>query len=294
MNVRNDHTENLRKHLSAHLQNEISITSFHNISGGCINDCYHIQTTEKEFFLKVNDAATYPGMFAAEVKGLTLLENACPGFTPEVILQYEEANTQYLILAYHTSKRREKNYWQRFANNLALVHQNANNYFGLDHTNYIGALPQINTPTESWIDFFMQHRITHLLSQVIDKGLLEKSITKKFDSLFSKLDSIFPKEKPALLHGDLWGGNHITGNDGFGKIIDPAVYYGHREMDIAMMQLFGGFDTDVFAFYNDIFPLATGWQQRMDICNLYPLLVHVLLFGGSYAQQVRYIVKNFS
>ncbi|MFN3940942.1 MAG: fructosamine kinase family protein, partial [Chitinophagales bacterium] len=237
MDARKLNTESIQRNLFAHLHKEITITTAGEISGGCINQCYHIKTNEKDYFLKVNNAVKYPGMFAAEAKGLALLQNACPGFTPEVILQYAESGTQYLILEYLASGYREKNYWQQFAENLTQIHKSTNSYFGLDHHNYIGAIPQINTPADKWSDFFVQCRIEPLLSDAFDKKYIAQSTARKFNKLYSRIENLFPPEKPSLVHGDLWGGNHITGNDGFGKLIDPAVYYGHREMDLAMMHL---------------------------------------------------------
>ncbi len=110
---------------------------------------------------------------------------------------------------------------------------------------------------------------------------------------YAKLDELFPKESPALLHGDLWSGNFMVSEKGLAVIIDPAVYYGHREMDLAMSQLFGGFDASFYEAYQRNFPLENGWQQRLDYCNLYPLMVHVNLFGGSYLESVKRILVRF-
>jgi fructosamine-3-kinase len=105
---------------------------------------------------------------------------------------------------------------------------------------------------------------------------------------------LFPVEPPSLLHGDLWSGNFMTDVSGHPCMYDPAVYYGHREMDLAMTKLFGGFPEQFYAVYNECFPLEKGWQERMDLCNLYPLMVHVNLFGGNYRKQVEIIVKRFA
>ena len=123
--------------------------------------------------------------------------------------------------------------------------------------------------------------------------MLDKSMHNKFNSLFGLLPSIFPQEPPALLHGDLWNGNYMISGDGKPAIIDPAVYYGHREMDLGMTMLFGGFDTRFYNSYNATYPMEQGWELRLDICNLYPLLVHVNLFGGGYINQVKSILDKF-
>ena len=127
----------------------------------------------------------------------------------------------------------------------------------------------------------------------IDTRELPSSIHRSFEKLFAKLNEIFPAEKPSLLHGDLWSGNFMTGTDGSVKLIDPAVYFGFREMDLAMSKLFGGFDSSFYKFYHEEFPLENGLEKRVDICNLYPLLVHVNLFGGHYANEVDAIVSRF-
>ena len=118
-------------------------------------------------------------------------------------------------------------------------------------------------------------------------------LKRKFSALFERLPDIFPAEKPALLHGDLWSGNYITGKNGEAWLIDPAVYYGNREADIAMTRLFGGFNATFYSAYNDEYPLESGWEERLDYFNLYPLLVHINLFGSSYLNQIQNILSKF-
>jgi fructosamine-3-kinase len=122
---------------------------------------------------------------------------------------------------------------------------------------------------------------------------LPKEIHRVFEKMFLRLPEIFPSEEPALLHGDLWAGNYLTGGDGSVRLIDPAVYFGFREMDLAMMKLFGGFDPSFLRHYENIFPLEKDFGKRAGICNLYPLLVHVNLFGGHYVSEVNSIIMNF-
>ena len=118
-------------------------------------------------------------------------------------------------------------------------------------------------------------------------------ISKKFKVLFGKLQTILPDERPSLLHGDLWAGNIMTTSDGQPCLIDPAVYFGHREVDLAMTQLFGGFDAAFFESYGEVYPLLPGYEERLDLYNLYPLLVHVNLFGGGYGRQVISVLNKF-
>jgi len=131
------------------------------------------------------------------------------------------------------------------------------------------------------------------LKEARNKGEFSQSDTRYFNSLFKSLHNIIPMEKPSLLHGDLWSGNFMVTADGLPCLIDPAVYYGHREADIAMTQLFGGFQPEFYQAYNRAWPMEKDWQKRLDIFNLYPLLVHVNLFGGGYASQVLRIIRQF-
>ncbi|MFZ1692867.1 MAG: fructosamine kinase family protein, partial [Flavobacteriales bacterium] len=159
--------------------------------------------------------------------------------------------------------------------------------------NYIGSLKQVNTPAADWPSFFIHQRLEPQLRMARDAKRVEAGMAFRFERLFAKLDQLITVEPPALLHGDLWSGNFICDANAQPVLIDPAVYYGHREMDIAMTKLFGGFDSGFYAAYNDAWPMERGWEERMDLCNLYPLLVHVNLFGGGYAAQVEAALRRF-
>jgi len=163
----------------------------------------------------------------------------------------------------------------------------------LDHNNYIGSLHQSNQKHDKWVSFFIEERLNPQLKLAYDSGKINSSILEKFEVMFLVLEEIFPVEKPSLLHGDLWSGNLMTDNFGNPCLIDPAVYFGFREMDLAMTTLFGGFDSEFYESYQRINHLETGWQERFDICNLYPLLVHVNLFGEGYLSSVKNILKRF-
>jgi fructosamine-3-kinase len=177
---------------------------------------------------------------------------------------------------------------------LARLHKTTQNTFGLHYDNYIGSLTQSNTPpADSWTEFFIHQRLEPMLKMAVDSGKAEPDLIPKFESLYSKLDEIFPQEKPALLHGDLWSGNCMADDNGDPVIYDPAVYYGHREMDLAMTKLFGGFESEFYEAYQEEFPLEKHWEQRIAICNLYPLLAHVNLFVGSYIQSIKNIINRY-
>jgi protein-ribulosamine 3-kinase len=151
----------------------------------------------------------------------------------------------------------------------------------------MGSLPQSNKKHESWADFFIAERLMPMVKMAIGKRLLDNADAAKFDKLYKNLPGIFDEEAPSLIHGDLWGGNYLVDIDENPYLIDPALTYGHREFDIAMTTLFGGFSNEFYGAYRESFPLAKGWEGRIDLWNLYPLLVHLNLFGMWYLGQVR-------
>lgn len=272
---------------------ELKIRSINPVSGGCVNQAFKVNSSNENYFFKLNDSASYPGMFDAEAHGLNLLRKAGSIAVPSVIGLGKTADKSFLVLEWIESGKRVKNFFEDFGRRLAKLHSCSQSYFGLDRDNYIGSLRQINNPAESFEEFFITQRLELQLKTAIENGRLPASAHKSFGQLYVRLREIIPPEKPALLHGDLWSGNYMTGSDGYACICDPAVYYGHREADIAMTLLFGGFDHDFYESYHRHFPLENNWRQRVDIFNLYPLLVHVNLFGGGYAGEVMSIVKRF-
>lgn len=274
-------------------QTGLVIISFSAAGGGCINTGGMIATSDNQYFLKWNDRRRYPGMFEAEARGLSLLGSPNVLEVPKVIHARETERYQFLMLEYIEASGRAKHYWQHFGSGLALLHKQSSPYFGLDHDNYIGSLPQRNKPSSSWVEFFAEERLGFQVHIGRDAGKIDQRLEKKFEALYKTLPSLLPDEAPALVHGDLWGGNLMTSAYGEPCLIDPAVYYGNREVDLAMTQLFGGFDQTFFKAYDEVYPLIPGYEQRIDLYNLYPLLVHLNLFGGGYGSQVASIVNRF-
>ena len=254
------------------------------ITGGCINNAAKLKTNRGIFFVKWN-TNTQPKMFEAENSGLNLLKNTQTMSIPLVFA----FDNNFLVLEYIPNYIPNTIFWKNFGVNLAKMHRYSNSKFGLSINNYIGSLTQQNTQHTNWSTFFIEERLKKQLSlrNFSIKILLD------FDKLFKKIPSLFPKEKPSLIHGDLWEGNFLVKDNDIPVLIDPAVYYGHREMDIAMSKLFGGFNNNFYDSYNEYYPLENGWQERIKICNLYPLLVHVNLFGGGYINQVKNILDRF-
>lgn len=289
------------------------------VGGGCINDARKLETTAGTFFLKYNDARRYPRMFAAEARGLNLLAKSGALRVPRLVAcadadgllvasqdGVEEhplpGDTGFagpqsmLLLEYIEAAPQSDDFWDAFGAGLAGMHRHApaDGLFGLDHDNYIGSLHQSNRQHEGWIDFFVTERLEVQLRMARDQGRAGRELTRQFEALYPHLPDFFPEEPPALLHGDLWSGNFMTGDRGEAVIIDPAVHYGHRYMDLGMSRLFGGFSKAFYQSYQDAHPMEKNWEEAMDIANLYPLMVHVNLFGGGYAGSVKSILRRFS
>ena len=270
--------------LSENLNQAVVVNSYQAVSGGCINNALKLKTTFGEYFLKWNLDSNQK-MFEAEHKSLQILKKTHAFYIPELICFDDD----FLITEFVISTNKSKNFWKNFGRNLAKLHKKSNTKFGLSFDNYIGSLPQQNTFENNWITFFIQHR----LKTQLKIGGLSSKVFADFEELFVKLPDLFPNEKPSLLHGDLWNGNFLIKTNDTPVLIDPAIYYGNREMDIAMSKLFGGFSSDFYDSYNEVFPLETEWEERVKLCNLYPLLVHVNLFGGGYLNQVKNILSYY-
>jgi protein-ribulosamine 3-kinase len=279
--------------LSKELNEHVTVSKSQLVGGGCINEARKITTSVGLFFLKWNSSMKFPGMFQAEARGLTILSSPRGIDIPRVIAHEEGSTNQILILSLVEAAPARENYWILLGSGLAELHSRTNASFGLDHNNYIGSLEQNNKQSESWPDFFINTRLRPQLALALERERIDVQTVESFNKLFKKVDSIVDTRKPSLLHGDLWSGNIMVNERGEPVLIDPAVYYGNREVDIAMTKLFGGFDRDFYESYNSEYPLEPGAEERFDLYNLYPLLVHVNLFGGGYLQQVKSCLRRF-
>ncbi len=269
---------------------EVIETQF--LSGGDINTAAQVFSSEGVFFVKWNQAERQD-MFENEAKGLDLLRQTDALYIPQVIGYGQQLDKSYLILEYIDSGTPSKLYWETLGQSLAVVHSHTQPKFGLHFSNYIGSLPQNNTPTVSGAEFFFEHRLLPQAGMALYKGLLSKHAYDALFRLRDRLPDLLPNERPALLHGDLWSGNVMVTEDGQPALIDPAVYYGFREADLAFTRLFGGFDQRFYDAYDEAFPLEEGFNDRVAIYNLYPLLVHVNLFGSGYVSGVERVLKQF-
>jgi fructosamine-3-kinase len=279
--------------LEKRLRTQIDIKEIHPEYGGSINDSYQLVSPAGKFFIKRNNRELYPNMLETEAESLRLLKKCTNLTVPEVLAVGEFAEWSYLVLEYFETGAMRKDFWEEFGIALANIHSQTQSNYGLDFDNYMGSIPQKNNGHQSWYDFFIQQRLTPMVKLASDSGKLTVTTVKKFDVLYSKLASLVPVDRPALLHGDLWSGNFMVHSKGGPAIFDPAIYFGHRETDIAMAHLFGGFHNRMWKAYEEEYPLLAGWEKRIDIHNLYPLLVHLNLFGTSYARQIEATLNGY-
>ena len=286
--------ESIRRGLADYLGFDSAAIQLRSIGGGSINHAFRVDDGRQEVFIKANHAHRYPGMFEAEAKGLDMLRRAGAFFVPEVYFAYAEGDWSMIAMEFIPTGAPKSGFSEEFAQALLSLHEQTNDHFGLDHDNYIGSLPQSNSPHGSWVDFFRLERVEPQLMRAIDGGLMDKESMKSLERIFNRLDVFFPPHMPALLHGDLWSGNYMVAASGGPVIMDPAVYYGHPLMDLGMMRLFGGFDPDIFDHYVRSRGWGSDWMAGAELANLYPLLVHVNLFGGGYVHQVQQLIQRFA
>ncbi len=264
------------------------------LAGGDINAAFELELAGgRRVFMKTNRNAPN-GMFRAEARGLRWLAEARAIKLPEVIAVSSDVGPSFLVLELVESAPRRKGFDEELGRSLAALHRATPGSFGLDHANFIGSLPQSNAAHSRWPDFFRSERLEPQLERARREGRATSALERGFERLFARLEALVgPEEAPARLHGDLWGGNLHVDEAGAPCLIDPAAYGGHREMDLAMMRLFGGFSERVFAAYGEAFPLAAGHAERVPLYQLYPLMVHVNLFGGGYASSVERALERY-
>jgi protein-ribulosamine 3-kinase len=263
------------------------------LSGGDINDVYQVETDKENIVVKINDLKRFPEMLEKEFRALAFLKSANKAIYPRPIAHFSDDESQYLAMEYVAQGSNSSKGQKLLGQYLADQHRCSNESFGWEEDNYIGSLPQINTTKSNWSDFYAENRILYQIKTAFDNGIINKEVLNKVERFCAKIEEIFPTELPALLHGDLWGGNYFIDQNHQPLFYDPAVYYGHREIDIAMTRLFGGFSTEFYESYNESFPLEKGWENRIQYGQLYPNLVHLNLFGVGYLSSVVDVVGRF-
>ncbi len=278
--------------------NEISVDRTVPVSGGDINDSYACELSDgTKVFMKSNRRENLD-FFRREAEGLQAIDSTGTIKTPEVLAMGTDKDRSFLLLSHISAVRPSSRFNENFGKRLADLHSAPTESFvkggrfGFIHDNYIGAGYQINTPCDKWIEFFRERRLKPQFERAAH--YLDKDAIRKAEKLLDRLDRYLTEpEKPSLLHGDLWSGNYMTGNDGEAWLIDPAAYVGHAEADIAMTELFGGFSRDFYRSYKEARPLDRGYEDRKELYNLYHLLNHLNLFGGSYLYSVIRVLDRY-
>lgn len=264
----------------------------HRIGGGCINESYVIAGAGQRYFVKLNHADLHQ-MFAAEADGLHEIAASHTLRVPQVICHGVSGAQDYLVLEHLEFGPGNNQSQAQLGRDLARMHRHTAKQFGWWRDNTLGATPQPNRQCDSWIEFWRQQRLGHQLQLAAGNGH-GGELQALGQTLLDHLDDLFAGHhpQPSLLHGDLWSGNYAIAVDGRPVIFDPAVYYGDRETDLAMTELFGGFATGFYRAYEDEYPLAPGYQQRKVFYNLYHILNHLNLFGGGYLRQAAAMMEQ--
>lgn len=273
----------------------VVLTATHPLPGGSVNNVFRLETNWGPYCLKLNTAPEAAHMFPSEAEQLGRLQRLAPIRVPVVEDVYADSTAaSYLLLEYLAPSAMRPDYWARLGRQLAKLHQVEGQAFGGVANNFIATLPQPNLNTPDWATFFAEQRILPMAKRAYDAGALGPVEGAQIQALLAKTPSLCPEEPPVLLHGDLWKGNVLVGPEGYACLIDPALYFGHREADLAMTLLFGGYEAEFYQAYQDKHPLQPGFERRFQVYNLYPLLVHLVLFGDGYLPAVQSVLRQYS
>lgn len=274
------------------IKQPFSITQTRPVSGGCINSAYILQSDSTRYFIKLNQSQLHP-MFKAEFAGLEELANSSTVKVPHPIVTGVLADNAFLVLEMISLARGNSQTDKLLGRQLAALHKKKQAYFGWQQNNTIGSTEQLNHSSDNWITFWRKNRLGFQLSLAEKKGYAGKLI-KSGEKLSESLECFFSSHTPhaSLLHGDLWSGNAGVTDQYNPIIFDPACYYGDRETDIAMTELFGGFGSNFYAAYNESYPLHSDYRIRKTLYNLYHILNHLNLFGEGYLHQAQDMIDS--
>lgn len=264
----------------------------HPVAGGCINAAVVLRGDDQRYFVKLNSAARVD-MYAAEAAGLNELAAAGAVRVPRPVCWGTAGERAYLALEFIDFGGNADAGQERFGRALARLHRTVQPRFGWYRDNTIGATRQPNTPLADWVEFWRRHRLGYQLELAVERGYARR-LQKRGLLLLERLPAFFAGHRPAasLLHGDLWSGNYAVTLNGDPVIFDPAVYYGDREADLAMTELFGGFSGRFYDAYRAEWPIDAGYSVRRTLYNLYHVLNHLNLFGGSYLPQAEHMLDS--
>jgi fructosamine-3-kinase len=262
------------------------------LSGGDINAAYRLQSEDRSFFVKLNRPDRF-AMFESEAAGLEALTQTQSIRVPKLIACGQTAEHAFLVLEYIALNNLDSRSEQLLGQQLAQLHRQKQAYFGWHRDNTIGSTTQANGRYDDWLKFWQEQRLVHQLTLAAAKGYRGRLQTLG-EKLCADLKPLFSgyQPQPALVHGDLWGGNAAADDQGNPVIYDPACYFGDRETDLAMTELFGGFSPAFYQAYQTAYPLAPGYAERKTLYNLYHILNHLNLFGQGYLHQAENMIDK--
>jgi fructosamine-3-kinase len=286
--------DTISNHISSTTNESFVIRDKQTVGGGSINAAHRVSDGAHSYFVKTN-AASRVDMFEAEFDGLNEIGNSATVTVPKPVCFGVSNGSSYIVmedLSIHGGRGGATDALVQLGIDLANMHRCESGRFGWHRNNTIGSTPQINDPSDDWITFYRDHRLGFQYQLAADHGYGE--LMPSGQQLMNRLDQFFADYKPraSLLHGDLWSGNYAIDQNGQPVIFDPAVYYGDREADLAMTELFGGFSARFYAAYNDAYPLDAGYKVRKNLYNLYHILNHLNLFGGGYLGQAERMTRQ--
>jgi len=271
---------------------EENIQKISPVSGGDSNQAFYVQTNEREYFVKLNQQMKI-GYFKFEERGLKMIQATNTINVPDVLGCLEAEGVPMLWLEWIEGKRTHDTD-VLLGERLAAMHLAEAKGYGFDGESYIGKLPQQNRLMDDWVEYYRDVRLAGQWKRGKANGRIGQAREKRLVKLMERLDEWIPrKPKSCLLHGDLWGGNWMTGPGGTPYLIDPAVLFGDHEMDLAFTELFGGFSRKFYEAYQSVFPLSPEYEERKELYQLYYLLVHLNLFGESYGPSVDRILRRY-
>lgn len=272
--------------------NPFAVKETRSVGGGSIHSAWMLADGGRRYFVKLNAVDTLP-MFVAEAEGLTALRDAAAVRVPEAVASGVAPGYAYLVLEHLDMAGLDRPSGADLGRALAQLHRHTGPRFGWHGDNFIGATPQENEPLGTWAAFYGKRRLLPQLRLALGNGM-ERKLVEQGEKLAEKVAAFFVDGEPAasLLHGDLWSGNAARLADGTPAIFDPAVYYGDREADVAMAELFGGFPESFYAAYREAWPLSDAFETRKVLYNLYHVLNHYNLFGTGYLNQARRMIER--
>ena len=273
------------EHIAQTTGTPFALTGSQSVTGGCINITHVIEGDKQRYFVKLNEPQLLE-MFEAEAEGLTAMAATNTLRVPRPVCWGNNGNQAYLVMEHIETAASRPDTGAELGRQLAAMHRASHKQFGWHRDNTIGSTPQPNSPERDWVTFWREQRLGHQLA-LAEQGGHDGALQRSGRSVMDRLDELLDGHQPlpSLLHGDLWSGNHATDRAGKPFIFDPAVYYGDRETDIAMTELFGGYSRGFYDAYREAWPLDDGYPRRRTLYNLYHILNHLNLFGGGYGQQ---------